>query len=113
MRLELSLLLTLGPALIATRGQAATEVEANYRRALALCEQGEPTQQMFSAQLGLWAFYQLRSQYNVALPLGKRLLGMAMRSQSPTSSPKGIAYRDPPCSGWARSAWPAITWSKC
>ncbi|CAG9170240.1 hypothetical protein LMG23992_01520 [Cupriavidus laharis] len=80
-RQELSLLLTLGPALIATRGQAATEVEANYRRALALCEQGEPTPQVFSAQLGLWAFYQLRAQYNVALPLGKRLLGMAMRSQ--------------------------------
>ncbi|CAG2152465.1 hypothetical protein LMG31506_04623 [Cupriavidus yeoncheonensis] len=88
-RQELSLLLTLGPALIATRGQAATEVEANYRRALALCEQGEPTQQVFSAQLGLWAFYQLRAQYNVSLPLGKRLLGMAMRSHKPDQLAEG------------------------
>ncbi|CAG2160846.1 adenylate/guanylate cyclase domain-containing protein [Cupriavidus numazuensis] len=89
LRQELALLLTLGPALIATRGQAATEVEANYRRALALCEQGEPTPQVFSAQLGLWAFYQLRAQYNVSLPLGKRLLGMAMRSHKPDQLAEG------------------------
>ncbi|GAB7550132.1 adenylate/guanylate cyclase domain-containing protein [Cupriavidus sp. CuC1] len=80
---ELTLLLTLGPALIATRGQAAPEVEATYRRALALCEQGGQTPYFFSAQLGLWAFYQLRAQYKVAQPLGERLLGMALDTQKP------------------------------
>jgi class 3 adenylate cyclase/predicted ATPase len=82
-RQELALLLTLGPALIATRGQAATEVEATYRRALALCEQGGQTPSFFSAQLGLWAFYQLRAQYKVAQPLGERLLAMALQTQKP------------------------------
>jgi len=73
-------------------------VEANYRQALALCEQGEqgeagqggePTAQVFSAQLGLWAFYQLRAQYNVSLPLGERLLGMAERSHKPDQLAEG------------------------
>ncbi|MGE8367918.1 adenylate/guanylate cyclase domain-containing protein [Cupriavidus sp.] len=82
-REELTLLLTLGPALIATRGQAAPEVEATFRRALALCEQGGQTPSFFSAQLGLWAFYQLRAQYTVALPLGERLLAMAQETQKP------------------------------
>ncbi len=42
-RQELKLLLALGPALFAARGQASPEVEGNYRRALALCEQGQQT----------------------------------------------------------------------
>ncbi|AGW90534.1 MULTISPECIES: adenylate/guanylate cyclase domain-containing protein [Cupriavidus] len=88
-RLELTLLLALGPALMASRGQASAEVEANYRRALALCEQGKQTPYMFSAQLGLWAFYQLRAQYQVSLPLGKRLLGLALKSQKPKQLAEG------------------------
>ncbi|MBP0634026.1 adenylate/guanylate cyclase domain-containing protein [Cupriavidus sp. AcVe19-6a] len=88
-RQELTLLLTLGPALMAARGQASPEVEANYRRALALCEQGRQTPYVFSAQLGLWAFYQLRAQYRVALPLAKRLLGLAMQSQRPKQLAEG------------------------
>ncbi|MEM5430561.1 adenylate/guanylate cyclase domain-containing protein [Cupriavidus oxalaticus] len=88
-RQELTLLLALGPALMAARGQAAPEVEANYRRALALCEQGRQTPYVFSAQLGLWAFYQLRAQYQVALPLGKRLLGLALKSQRPKQLAEG------------------------
>lgn len=88
-RLELTLLLTLGPALIAARGQASAEVEANYRRAMALCEQGRQTPYVFSAQLGLWAFYQLRAQYSVSLPLGKRLLALAMESQKPKQLAEG------------------------
>ena len=88
-RQELTLLLTLGPALMAARGQASQEVEANYRRALALCEQGRQTPYVFSAQLGLWAFYQLRARYQVALPLGKRLLGLALQSQRPKQLAEG------------------------
>jgi len=88
-RQELSLLLTLGPTYMATRGQASPEVETTYRRALALCEQGEQTSYFFSAQLGLWAFYQLRAQYKVSLPLGKRLMGMALQSQKPEQIAEG------------------------
>ncbi|WP_460941115.1 ATP-binding protein, partial [Pandoraea terrae] len=86
---ELELLLTLGPALTATRGQAAPEVEATYRRALALCEQGGQTPYFFSAQLGLWAFYQLRAQYKISRPLAERLLGMALDTQKPEQLAEG------------------------
>jgi len=82
-RQELALRLTLGPSLIAARGQASVEVEANYRRALELCKQEEQTPQAFSAQLGLWAFYQLSAQYDIALPLGERLLALAEASGKP------------------------------
>jgi len=88
-RQELALLLTLGPTLMVTRGQASAEVEATYRRALALCEQGEQTSYFFSAQLGLWAFYQLSAQYKVSSPLAKRLMGMALRSQKPDQIAEG------------------------
>ncbi|WP_432260693.1 adenylate/guanylate cyclase domain-containing protein [Cupriavidus sp. TMH.W2] len=88
-RLELTLLLTLGPALFAARGQASPEVEANYRRAMTLCEQGRQTPYVFSAQLGLWAFYQLRANYQVSLPLAKRLLALAMESQKPKQLAEG------------------------
>ncbi len=88
-RQELTLLLTLGPTLMATRGQASPEVESTYRRALALCEHREDTSYFFSAQLGLWAFYQLRGQYNVSSPLSKRLVGMALRSQKPNQLAEG------------------------
>ncbi|MGO4304444.1 adenylate/guanylate cyclase domain-containing protein [Cupriavidus sp. RAF12] len=88
-RQELTLLLTLGPILMAMRGQASPEVEATYRRALSLCEQGEQNSYFFSAQLGLWAFYQLQAQYKVSAPLAKRLVGMAMRSQKPKELAEG------------------------
>ncbi len=88
-RQELTLLLALGPTMMAAHGQASPEVEATYRRALALCEQGEQSTYFFSAQLGLWAFYQLRAQYKVASPLAKRLIGMALRSQKPNQLAEG------------------------
>jgi len=82
-REELTLLLTLGPALMAARGPASPVVEANYKRALTLCEQQGQSQYLFSAQLGLWVFYQLRAQYEVAQALGERLLGMALNARRP------------------------------
>nr|WP_315595755.1 adenylate/guanylate cyclase domain-containing protein [uncultured Cupriavidus sp.] len=100
-RQELTLLLTLGPTLMATRGQASAEVEATYRRALALCDHGKQGDQgggrdhseqdayFFSAQLGLWASYQLRAQYKVSWPLANRLLDMALQSQKPNQLAEG------------------------
>ncbi|GAB7540665.1 adenylate/guanylate cyclase domain-containing protein [Cupriavidus sp. 8B] len=82
-RQELTLLLSLGPAWMAARGQGAPEVEATYTRALALCERGEETPQSFSAQLGLWSFYSLRAQYKTAYALAERLLGLARSTQDP------------------------------
>ncbi|MFJ4291113.1 adenylate/guanylate cyclase domain-containing protein [Cupriavidus sp. NPDC089707] len=83
LREELTLLLTLGPAWMAARGYGAPEVEATYTRALALSEQGGETPQCFSAQLGLWSFYLLRSQLKTAQALGERLLSLAQDAQDP------------------------------
>ncbi|MCO4887899.1 AAA family ATPase [Cupriavidus sp. WGtm5] len=80
-REELILLLTLGPAWMAARGQASAEVESTYKRALVLCEQGGETPELFSAQLGLWSFYQIHGQYGTALNLAERLLKLAQRSK--------------------------------
>ncbi|KJK17983.1 ATP synthase subunit beta [Burkholderiaceae bacterium 16] len=82
-REELTLLLTLGPAWMAARGHGAPEVEATYVRAAALSEEGGEMLQFFSAQLGLWSFYLLRSQLKTAQALGKRLLSLAHEARDP------------------------------
>jgi len=88
-RKELSLLLTLGPAWMAARGSGAPEVEATYTRALALSEQGGETPEYFSAQLGLWSFYLLRSQLKTARTLAERLLSLAQHTQDPEQLAEG------------------------
>ncbi|WP_223543133.1 adenylate/guanylate cyclase domain-containing protein [Pseudomonas sp. GL-B-12] len=79
---ELTLLLCLGPALMAGRGYGAPEVEATYTRALALCEQvGDDS--LFPALLGLRTYYELRGQYSTACELGERLFSIAQTAQDP------------------------------
>src|SRR4029450_12771411 len=59
---ELTLQITLGPPLIATKGYAASEVEKAYTRALALCRQVGETPQLFWVLVGLYLFYLLPPQ---------------------------------------------------
>src|SRR5262245_40208156 len=59
---ELTLLMALGRALIATKGYAAAEVGATYTRARALCQQGLQSPQLFSVLFGLWQFYALQGE---------------------------------------------------
>ncbi|WP_454736016.1 adenylate/guanylate cyclase domain-containing protein [Cupriavidus necator] len=82
-RQELSLLLSLGIARITAQGHGAPEVQAIYSRALALCEQGGETSQVFSAQLGMWSFYLLRGQLETAQALAERLHALAQDTQEP------------------------------
>ena len=56
---ELRLQTTLGPALIATRGQGASEVRQAYARARELCQQVGETPHLFPVLFGLAAFYHL------------------------------------------------------
>ena len=67
---ELDLHLALGPALMATRGQAAPEVEQTYARARALCAQLGETPQLFPTLRGLCRFYQTRGPLLTARELG-------------------------------------------
>jgi class 3 adenylate cyclase/predicted ATPase len=78
---ELDLQIALGPAVIATRGRAAQEVEQTYARAQVLCEQIGETPQRFLALQGAWQFYVNRGALPTARELGQQLLQLAQRKR--------------------------------
>ncbi|HSX83230.1 MAG TPA: adenylate cyclase, partial [Candidatus Saccharimonadia bacterium] len=78
---ELQLLTTLGPALMATQGYGAPEVEHTYARAWALCQQVEETPQLVQVVFGLFAFYLVRAEYHTAMELAEQFLSLAHRVQ--------------------------------
>ena len=69
--------LALGPALIATGGAAAPEVEASYNHARDLCQSLGDMSRLFPALWGLWYVNYTRGRYPVARDLGERLLVVA------------------------------------
>jgi predicted ATPase len=80
---ELDLLITLGPALMSIKGNAAPEVEQAYLRARELCQQvGEPSQ-LFTATWGLWYFHEQSAQIETARGLAEELLALAERQSDP------------------------------
>jgi len=77
--LELSLLLILGPALMATKGWSAEEVETTYTRAHQLCQYtGAPSQQ-FAATWGLWMNHQSRANHRIGRELASELQRLSER----------------------------------
>jgi predicted ATPase len=78
---ELALQVTLGVPLQATKGFAAPEVERVYARARELCQQVGETPQLFQVLWGLWAFYLVRAENEVAHELGEQLLSVAQSVQ--------------------------------
>ena len=74
---ELTLQTILGPALMATKGYGAPEVEHAYTRARELCRQVEETPQLFPVLWGLWLFYLVRGEYETARKLAEQLLDLA------------------------------------
>jgi predicted ATPase len=76
---ELLLQVTLGPALMNTKGFAAPEAEHAYARARELCERAGETPQLFSVLRGLWQFYNGRGAYQTARELGEQCLQLAHR----------------------------------
>jgi class 3 adenylate cyclase/predicted ATPase len=81
---ELDLQLALGPALMATKGQAAPEVEQTYARARALCGQVGDTPQLFPILRGLCRFYHNRGALQTARELGEQFHRLAQREAAPT-----------------------------
>jgi predicted ATPase len=77
---ELTLQITLGPPLVATKGYAAPEVETTYTQALALCRQLGETPQLFWVLLGLYRFYLLRPELQTARKLAEQLLRLAQNT---------------------------------
>src|SRR5215510_8419852 len=80
---ELLLQTTLGPAVGASKGHGAPEVEAVYSRAVELCRQVGETPQLFVALMGLWQFSLVRAQHQTARELGERLLSLAQNVGDP------------------------------
>jgi predicted ATPase len=81
---ELDLQVTLGPALIATKGQAASEVEQTYARARALCAQVGETPQLVPTLQGLCEFYRSRGALPTARVLGEQLYRLVQHEAAPT-----------------------------
>jgi class 3 adenylate cyclase/predicted ATPase len=81
---ELDLQLALGPALMATKGYAAPEVEQTYARARALCAKVGDTPQRFPTLRGLWGFYHNRGALPTARELGEQLYQLAQGEAAPT-----------------------------
>jgi len=80
---ELRFQIALGPALIITKGYAASEVERAYARARELCQQSGETSQLFPVLVGLHRFYQARGDFRSARELGEQCLTLAQHAQDP------------------------------
>jgi class 3 adenylate cyclase/predicted ATPase len=81
---ELDLQIALGPALIATKGPAAQEVEQTYARSRALCQQVGETPQLLPTLRGLCRFYRNQGALQTARELGEQLYRLVQREAAPT-----------------------------
>jgi predicted ATPase len=105
---ELTLLLLLGPRLMAAQGYAVAEVGERYTRALTLAQQvGEP-QQHGQALQGLARFQLLRAQVRLADEMCQQCLQLASDQHDPTLVQEGALdlgliafYRGDPVTAWA------------
>lgn len=70
---ELTLLISLGSCLMATKGDAAPEVERVYTRARELARAIGDVPQKFSVLFGLWRFHIVRGEYAAAGEMTERL----------------------------------------
>jgi class 3 adenylate cyclase/tetratricopeptide (TPR) repeat protein len=74
---ELTLRLAIGSPLMATKGYSDPEVERNYDRATALCEQLGRSAELFPVLRGLWHCYLVRGELERAYHLANRLVVLA------------------------------------
>ena len=80
---DLSIRMALGPALMATRGAGAAEVEACYRRAQQLCERLGDHSRLFPVLWGLWYVHHSRGDYARARELAEQVLRVAKIAGDP------------------------------
>ena len=78
---ELGLQLTLGPALMAAKGQAAPEARRAYTRACELGQRLGATRQHFQALWGSWRSHFVESDHRMGRELGEQCLRLAEESQ--------------------------------
>ena len=75
--------IVLGAALLLTKGQAAPEVEHTYTQARMLCQQVGETPELVPVLYGLWRFYVVQRQFQMAQDLGETLLHLAQHVDDP------------------------------
>ena len=77
---ELELTLTLGPALMMSKGYSAAVVKRTYERARELCDAPTDAPQQFQVHMGLWSHYLVRGDLETARHLATRLSAIAQAS---------------------------------
>jgi len=82
-RQELDLQTTLGPVLMAVKGQSSPDTERAYARARELCQQVGETPQLFPVLHGLFRFYMVRAEFQTTRELAEQLFSLAQRVQDP------------------------------
>ena len=80
---ELALQIALGQAFIATKGQAALQVEHTYSRARELCQQVEDIPQLCRVLWGLCHVHLVRAEFQSTRELCEEFLAFAQRVQEP------------------------------
>src|SRR5882724_7433839 len=80
---ELALQTTLGAALMVTKGYAAAEVEQAYAQARQLCQQLGDTPQLFPVLSGLFVFYLVRAECQIAHELAEQCFRLAQHLHDP------------------------------
>jgi adenylate cyclase len=110
-RHELTLLLLLGPRLMAAQGYAVAAVGESYTRALTLAQQVGAPQQRGQALQGLSRFQLLRAQVRQAGELCQQYYQLASDQHDPTLVQEGALdlgliafYRGDPVTAWAHLA---------
>lgn len=83
LRLELRLLMTLGPALMAARGYADPEVHRTWSRARELCELIGDRAGLFKTLIGLWNYHWVRGRLGEAVANARELLALAEADREP------------------------------
>jgi class 3 adenylate cyclase/predicted ATPase len=78
---EVDMHIALGASLNTTKSAAAPEVRETYTRARQLCERLEDPHQLFPILRGLWNYYNVRAEYQMAHALGEQLLTLAQQAQ--------------------------------
>jgi len=85
---ELTLQVTLGASLAATKGYASPEVERAWTRAQELCQQVGETPQLFWVLVGLWHFSFVQAQFQTTRERAEQLLTLAQSGQDQTLLPR-------------------------
>jgi len=82
-RQELDLQTTLGPMLMAVKGQSSPDTERAYARARELCQQVGETPKLFPVLNGLFRFHMVRAEFQAMRELAEQLFTLAQRVQDP------------------------------